>query len=184
MKRVCIAIIAPYRIVHEPWGRVLFSDVKQSVVREIVLRCPYTNCITPPFQIAFPTPAGLWLQTALRLRSQGRSSESMTRGWGLPGGSPKQKCPHRVTCKGLNLLVGHVGIEPTTSWLRVSCSTNWANDPRKEVFVFPLVRDVKAKGGVSKKMLWKRAFQASWNGKEFFGPSSVWQRQAIDWRWR
>ena len=26
-------------------------------------------------------------------------------------------------------MVGDVGIEPTTRWLRVSCSTNWANHP-------------------------------------------------------
>ncbi len=31
-------------------------------------------------------------------------------------------------------LVGHVGFEPTTNWLRVNCSTNWANGPLKSVF--------------------------------------------------
>ena len=36
---------------------------------------------------------------------------------------------HTVALGGLK--VGRVGIEPTTYWLRVNCSTNWANGPKK-----------------------------------------------------
>ena len=37
-------------------------------------------------------------------------------------GAPNEKGLHR--CKPLELLVGRVGIEPTTNGLRVRCSTN------------------------------------------------------------
>ena len=47
-----------------------------------------------------------------------------------PGATPTEKTLTAIHCKGLISLVGHRWLEHRTNWLRVSCSTNWANDPR------------------------------------------------------
>ena len=34
------------------------------------------------------------------------------------------------------MLVGRGGFEPPTNWLRVNCSTDWANDPTERIILF------------------------------------------------
>ena len=66
-------------------------------------------------------------------------------------------------------MVGRTGIEPVARWLRVSCSTSWANDPHQEEF-----SNISTEGTLPPLALPHKEADREWPTSDDGAPGRIW----------